>query len=486
MRTDTDIETSDFCARSVAPKASHLTAFLGLCLVMALSAMDQTIVAPALPTIGRELGDFANSPWIVTTYLISSMVVTPLYGKLADIHGGRIMLLVSISVFIVGSLFCALAPSMPVLILARALQGLGGGGLFSLAQTIIADLVSPLERGPYQVYFAAVFVGSGIAGPILGGLLAQHLHWSLIFWINLPLGLLALAIVDSTLRHLPVRSHPHRLDYFGAALLVAAASSMAFALGDKTAQLQTVLGLLTLSTLFWAMFVWRLGQVEEPFIPLSVLRNATARNATLCGSFALAAFMGLNVLMPVYFERVVGLSADRSGLALIPLMIGTVAGATLSGRLMGHLQHYKAPALAGVGLAFGASLLLASLAHRLPLVPLDLLLSFVSVGVGAILPVSTVCVQNAVETRHLGSATAVMLFSRQISSALIVALLGSVVIGGGALVSEDAQQLTPHALENLMASFRGVFTATSICFALSLLFLLLVEEKPLRATPGAG
>jgi Na+/melibiose symporter-like transporter len=286
-------------------------------------------------------------------------------------------------------------------------------------------------------------------------------------------------------QRLPVRRHPHRLDYIGAALLVAASGSMAFALGDKSAEARTVLGLLTLSMLLWAMFVRRLGRADEPFIPLSVLRNATARNETLCGSFALGAFMGLNFLMPIYFERALGMPADRAGLALIPLMIGTVIGATLSGRMMGRLQQYKAPALVGVGLAFTASLLLTSRAGQLSLAPLDLLLCCISIGVGAILPVSTVCVQNAVETRHLGSATSEMLFVRQISSALVVALLGSVVMGGGALLSEPSQ-LAPHALDDLAASFRGVFAATSVCFALSLLFLLLVEEKPLRSTPGAG
>ena len=484
MKTNIDFESAPF-VRPEAPRASHRRVFVGLCLAMLLSALDQTIVAAALPTIGVELGDFADSPWIVTAYLVSSTIVTPLYGKLADIHGGRVMLLIGIAVFILGSLACAFAPSMLTLALARALQGMGGGGLISLAQTIIADLVSPRERGRYQVYFAAVFVSSSIAGPILGGFFAQHLHWSLIFWINVPLGLFALAIVDSALRRLPVRRHPHALDYLGAALLAAASGSMALAFGDKSAGAPRVLGLLTVSALLWALFIWRLRRAEEPFIPLSVLQNATARNAALCGCFGLGAFIGLCVVMPVYFEGVLGLSADRSGLALIPLMVGTVAGATLSGRLMGRLSHYKAPALVGMSLAFAASLLLAFRLEQFSLAPLNLLLSVVSVGVGAILPVSTVCVQNSVETRNLGSATAVMQFSRQIGSALIVALLGALVMGGGALAGEGAQ-FTPQALENLAASFREVFAATSGCLALALLFLCLIEEKPLRATPGAG
>ncbi len=467
-----------------AERTPHRRVFVGLCLAMLLSALDQTIVAAALPTIGVELGDFADSPWIVTAYLVASTIVTPLYGKLADIHGGRVMLLIGIAVFIVGSLACALAPSMLALALARALQGMGGGGLISLAQTIIADLVSPRERGRYQVYFAAVFVSSSIAGPMLGGLFAQHLHWSLIFWINLPLGLLAFAIVDSALKRLPVRRHPHQLDYLGAGLLAAASGSMAVALGYKSAGPAAILGLLAISALLWLLFAQRLRSAEEPFIPLSILQNATARNAALCGTFGLGSFIGLCVVMPVYFEGALGLAADRSGLALIPLMVGTVAGATVSGRWMGRLPHYKTPALVGLALAFAAALLLAFRLEGLALLPLNALLTVVSVGVGTMLPVSTVCVQNAVETRNLGSATAAMQFSRQIGSALIVALLGALVMGGGA--AADGAPLSPQALQNLAASFREAFAVIAGCLALSLLFLARMEEKPLRATPAAG
>ncbi|HTO79574.1 MAG TPA: MFS transporter, partial [Methylocystis sp.] len=423
-------------ADALPSKVEIRRAFVGLCLAMLLSALDQTIVAAALPTIGLELGDFADSPWIVTAYLVAATIVTPLYGKLADIHGGRIMLLIGVGIFVLGSIACALAPSMPALAFARALQGLGGGGLLSISQTIIADLVSPRERGRYQTYFAAVFVMSSIAGPLLGGFFASHLHWSLIFWINLPLGLLALAFVESSLRRLPVRRHPHELDYIGAALLAAASGLLALALGHRNAAARDAIGLTILSALFWALFAHRLRKADEPFIPLSVLANATARNASLCGAFGLGSFVGLSVVAPIYFEGAFALDADGVGVALIAPMIGVVIGATISGRLMPHLTHYKAPGLIGLALAAAASAFLTLGLKSLSLAALDALLTTISVGVGTTLPISTVSLQNAVERRNLGSATAVMQFSRQIGCALIVALLGALVMGAGAAALE--------------------------------------------------
>jgi EmrB/QacA subfamily drug resistance transporter len=468
-------------ANAPLAKAEMRRVMAGLCLAMLLSALDQTIVVTALPTIGLELGDFAASPWIVTSYLIASTIVTPLYGKLADIHGGRIMLLIGISIFIAGSLACALAPSMILLACARALQGLGGGGLISLAQTIVADLVTPLERGRYQTYFGAVFVTSSVGGPVLGGLFAHYLHWSLIFWINLPLGALAFLIVNAALRKLPTRRHPHRLDLLGAALLAAASGLLALSFGRHGGQGGSTFMLLAASGGFWALFAWRLRSAEEPFIPLSILQNAIARNASLCSAFGLGAFIGLSVVMPVYFEGALGLSADRSGVALIPMMVGTVVGATVSGRMMPHVSHYKFPAVTGLAFAMGAALYLCWRGETLSLLALDALLTLFSLGVGAMLPVCTVSVQNAVDLRHLGSATAVMQFVRQIGCALIVALLGALVTGTGP--NPGAGAAGPGALPNFGATFQLVFTVIALCAAMSLAFLVRMEEKPLRGRP---
>ena len=195
-------------------------------LAMFLGALDQTIVATALPTIGRRFSNLADLSWVVTAYLLTATAVTPLYGKLSDIHGRRAMMLIAIVVFVAGSLVCALAPSMSVLIIGRAVQGLGGGGLMALAQTIIADIVSPRERGRYQGYIGAVFATSSVGGPVLGGFLTQHLDWSLIFWINLPLGLAALGMTSNVLKRVPFHPRKHRLDVIGACLMMAAAVAL--------------------------------------------------------------------------------------------------------------------------------------------------------------------------------------------------------------------------------------------------------------------
>jgi MFS family permease len=208
------------------------TIIVGVMLAMFLAALDQTIVATALPTIGRELNNIVDLPWVVTSYLVAATAATPLYGKFSDIHGRRVTILVAIVTFMVGSLGCALAPSMFLLIVARAVQGLGGGGLISLAQTAIADVTSPRDRGRYQAYFASVFAASSLAGPILGGVIAEHLHWSVIFWINLPLGALAYGMTHHALKLLPRHERWHRLDVLGAVLITAAIVTLMLALSE--------------------------------------------------------------------------------------------------------------------------------------------------------------------------------------------------------------------------------------------------------------
>src|SRR3984957_692293 len=201
------IELAD--APSLAPKApltpgEVLTILMSLLLTMFLAALDQTIVATALPTIGRQFHDVSSLSWVITAYLLASTAVAPVFGTLSDIYGRRAMVIAALSLFIAGSVLCALAPNMPVLILARGLQGLGGGGIMPVVQTVISDVVSPRERGQYQAYFSGVWVAAGIGGPVLGGVFAEHLHWSMIFWINLPLGLASLTLLLPRLRKLPV------------------------------------------------------------------------------------------------------------------------------------------------------------------------------------------------------------------------------------------------------------------------------------------
>jgi EmrB/QacA subfamily drug resistance transporter len=466
------------------PHREILSIILGLLLAMLLAALDQTIVATAMPTIGEDLHDFEHLPWIVTSYLLASTAVTPLYGKLSDIHGRRPILLAAISTFIVGSVACALAPSMFVLIIARGLQGIGGGGLISLAQTIIADIVSPRERGRYQVYIASVFITSSLAGPVLGGFFAEHLHWSAIFWINVPLGLGALAMTYSKLKRLPRRQRPRRLDLIGAGCLIAASTTLLLTLtwgGVRFPWLSfEVVGLILVSAMFWAAFFLRTQMASEPLIPITVLQNQVVRTGTLSASLAMGTFIGLSIFMPIYFEGIAKLSASASGLALIPLMAGTVVGATISGRSMTHIAHYKRLPLIALIFSLAATAAMA-FAKNYSLIWIEVLLATISIGLGTVLPVTTVAIQNAVGMHELGTATASMNFFRQLGGAFIVAIFGTIVLNGAGISGADMA----HGIVEtpaLVSAFRSVFLAATAGVLGCLLFLLRMEEKPLLAS----
>jgi EmrB/QacA subfamily drug resistance transporter len=456
---------------------------------MLLAALDQTIVATALPTIGRELGDVEHMPWVVTTYLLAATTVTPLYGKFSDTHGRRITLLIGIVTFVLGSIACAAAPTMVVLILARLLQGLGGGGLISLAQTIIADVVAPKERGRYQVYIASVFVSASLLGPVLGGFFAEHLHWSVIFWINVPLGALAFWMSNAALKRLPRHDRRRHLDVAGALLLMGTTVTLLLALNWGGLRYPwaslPIIGLVMASLALAAALALRLRTAREPLIPLEVLRNPVVRTGTLAACFGMGTYIGLTIYVPVYFEAVLGLSAANSGLALIPLMVGTVIGATFSGRAMARVAHYKRLPTAGLIVAIAATAVLIATAGRLSLPWTEAVLAAISLGLGTLLPVATVSIQNAVASHQLGTATAVANFFRQLGGALIVAVFGAIVLSGAGAAGRSLsfESITVAAgAADLARAFRWVFAAALAGFALALLFLILMEEKPLRGS----
>jgi EmrB/QacA subfamily drug resistance transporter len=474
--------------RPVLAHAEIRSIVLGILLAMFLGALDQTIIATALPTIGRELSDVENLSWVVTAYLLTATAATPLYGKLSDIHGRRAMLLVAIAIFVASSVLCALAPNMTVLVIGRALQGLGGGGLLSLAQVIVGDIVLPLERGRYQGYISIVFAAASIGGPVIGGFFAEHLHWSLIFWINLPIGLLAFLMTNRVLKRLPRHERPHRLDVAGAGLMMAATVLFLLALtwgGTRFpwASVQ-ILVLLAGSTVLWALFVFRLITAREPFLPLTVLTNPVVGFGTASVAFVFGTMIGLTIFVPIYFEAVLGLSASASGLALIPLMSGTVIGSTASGQAMSRFTHYKRAPFAGLAAAFAALVVLAAAPDRLSVAAVCTALGVIGLGMGSLFPVTTVSVQNAVMPYQLGTATGAMNFFRQLAGAVIVAGLGAIVLGGagsGLTVAALAAQAGGAGLAGDLAHvFRWVFVAAAACLGLGLVLLGLMEERPLR------
>jgi len=457
---------------------------LGLMLSMFLSALDQTIVATALATIGRAYSDVESLAWIVTAYLLAATAVTPLYGKLSDIHGRRPVLLGGIAIFVAGSVACALAPSMPALIAARALQGIGGGGLIALSQTIVGDAVSPRERGRYQGYFGAVFAAASIAGPVLGGVFAEHLHWTMIFWINLPLGLLAFAITGRALKALPRHERKHDLDLLGAALMVTGTITLLLALnwgGTRYAwNSPHIVGLIGAALTLFALFVWRLTVAPEPFVPLSIMANRVVAHAIGCASLAYGTMIALSIYAPVYFETVLGLSASGAGLTLIPFMGGVVIGSTFGGRLMSKLTHYKRIGLVGLPLAALSLVPIALIPAQLNAMGVGALLLVTGCGLGTVLPITTVSVQNAVLPWQLGTVTGVINFMRALASALMVALYGAFLFGGAKGVTLETIAASGRAAVTLEGHFRWIFAAAALCLAVSWLFLLAMEERPLR------
>ena len=465
----------------------------GLALAMFLGALNQTIVATALPTIGRAFDDFENLSWVVIAYLLTSTVVAPLYGKLSDIYGRRGMMLVALGVFMAGSAACAAAPSMLMLILGRGLQGIGGGGIVPLTQSIIADAVPPRERGYYQAYTGSVWIVAGAAGPVLGGVIAEHLHWSVIFWLNVPLALAAAMLSNRQLKLVPVHERSHKIDLTGAALMMAAAIALLLALtwgGTRYPWLsQQIVGLIVVAAITSAAFIWWVLRAPEPFLPLAVLNNPVMRAGCLTTACTQGVSIGLTIFVPLYYEMVHGLSASDSGLALIPIVMMTTPGSYLSGRAMLYLDRYKWVPIVMLSIAAAAVALLV--VHPLmPVWAVALITGLVGIGTGSSYPTVTVSIQNAVAHRQIGVAMGAMNFFRALASAFVVAVMGAIMLAdlgaspqrGGAASSAFIATAANASLDDLGRAFSHIFAVAVIFLIIGIVALMIMEERPLRTT----
>src|SRR6266568_3346726 len=417
---------------------------VGVLLTMLLAALDQVMVATALPSIAVSLGEIENMSWVVTANLLCATAVTPLYGKLSDIHGRRTMMLIAIGIYAGGSLACALAPSMLMLILARALQGLGGGGLMPLVQTIIGDVASPRDRPRYQAYTSSTFIVSTVGGPILGGFIAEHLHWSWIFWFNLPLCGLAFLFTHNVLQRLPRHDRGHELDLLGAALMVGAAIALMLALtwggrlyGWASPQ---ILALFVASVTLWILFAWRVMTAKEPFIPLSVLRDGAMRVGTAAAFFAVGVVIALTIVLPLYGQLALGLSVSESAWTIIALQGAATLTSVVGGRLL-SVAALVPLAIAPTGFSPAAALGLIAL---------------VGLGLGPTFPFTVVVVQNAVALHQLGVATGTMNFFRALGSTFIVSAFGAIVLAG-APVTRGMSAGAVLAGTDAAEAFRWVF-----------------------------
>ena len=458
---------------------------VGVLLAMLLAALDQVMVATALPTIAASLGDIDNMSWVVTANLLSASAATPLYGKLSDIHGRRTMMLIAIGIYAGGSLACALAPSMLMLILGRALQGLGGGGLMPLVQTIIGDVASPRDRPRYQAYTSSTFIVATVGGPIVGGFIAENLHWSWIFWFNLPLCALASLFTYNALQRLPRHDRRHRLDVLGAVLMVGAAIALMLALtwgGRRYAWTSTqILGLLLASCVLWTLFAWRVMTAKEPFIPLSVLRDGAMRVGTAAGFFAIGLVIALTVVLPLYGQLALGLSVSESAWAIIALQGAATVTSVVGGRLLVRFTHYKRVPLASLVLSMAALVPLVIAPTGLSPAAAFGLIALVGLGLGPMFPFTVVVVQNAVALHQLGIATGTMNFFRALGTTFMVSGFGAIVLAGAPVirgVSAGAVLAGADAAE----AFRWVFAAAFICLAVALASMLALEERPWRGS----
>jgi MFS family permease len=473
-------------ARPVFEHRAALIIVFGTLLSLFLAALDQTIVATALPTIARTLGDAENMAWVVSAYLLAATAVTPLYGKLSDIHGRRTMMLIGIGIYAAGSLISALAPNMLMLIAGRAVQGLGGGGLMSLTQTIVGDVAPPRERPRFAAYTSSVFLFSTVGGPVVGGLVTEYMHWSLIFWLNLPLCAVAFVLSFVVLRRLPRHDQPHSLDIAGAVLMVGAALAIMLALtwgGRRYAWgSPQIVALLAGSAVLWALFAWRMSRAAEPFIPLSVLRDNVVLYGTGAAFFAVGVMIALTIFVPFYMQLAFGLSIVGSGLAVIALQGAATLTSIGGGRLIARLVHYRRVPALGLVVAIVSLVPLVVSPAGLPAWAVITLIALIGFGMGPMFPFTIVVIQNAVALGHLGIATGVMNFFRNLGGTFIVALFGALVLAGMAPGTPLRGAAGPLAVGDPEGAFRLAFAASTICLVVAFCCVLAIEERPMRGT----
>jgi EmrB/QacA subfamily drug resistance transporter len=486
--------------------------FAGLMLALTLASLDQNIVSTALPRIVSDLGGLAHLSWVVTSFMVASTTSTPLYGKLSDMYGRKPLFFAAILIFLAGSIFCGLAQTMFQLIVFRAIQGLGAGGLMTLAQTTVGDLIAPRDRGRYQGLFGAVFAACSVAGPLLGGLITDALSWRWIFYVNLPVGAAALFLIAIGLRH-PCRSVQHRVDYTGAVLLTLGTICLLLFLswgGSTYPWLSPVMiALVIFAALFFGLLIRQERCVPEPILPLRLFANRVFVVAvSVIGLNAMALFGSL-VFLPLFFQLVLGASPSRAGLMMAPMMGGVIVASVTGGRLVAATGRYKIFPILGLATstcAFSTLALATSKSLGLPVI--ESALVALGCGLGLVMPNLTVAIQNSVERADLGVATSVSAFIRSLGGALGVALAGAVVTTrlhsllplswtqststGTSLLELGVQQISRIPVEQhdvLVYAYRHAIAATFLsgagAAALAFGLVLLLPERPLRSTETA-
>jgi EmrB/QacA subfamily drug resistance transporter len=484
------------------------TVFAALMLGMFLAALDQTIVSTALPTIVGDLGGLNHLSWVVTSYLLASTVSTPLYGKLGDMVGRKPVFLAAIVIFLAGSMLAGLSQSMGQLISFRALQGIGAGGLMVGAQAIIGDIVPPRERGRYMGLIGSVFAVASVAGPLLGGFLVDNLSWRWVFYVNMPVGALAILIVLTRL-HLHTPTIRHRLDLLGAGLLSSGVAALVmlttwggsqYAWGSAPIIVLGIAGVLLL-----AIFVWWEGRAAEPLLPLALFRSSVFSVSNAMGFTIGMAMFGAIVFIPLFLQLVYGVSPTSSGLRLLPLMAGLLIAAIASGRAISRIGRYKVFPISGTAILVVGMYLLSRLGVGTPPWVASVYMVVVGVGIGLVMQVLVLVVQNDVAPQQIGVATSTATFFRSVGGSFGVAIFGTIFatrlggqlaklphsvtarLGSGVhLNPEQARHLPPAVHADFLQAFahalHGVFLWGMALAAVPFVLSWLLREVPLRTT----
>ncbi|WP_328326081.1 MULTISPECIES: MDR family MFS transporter [unclassified Streptomyces] len=411
------------------PQRSVLVAIGALLLGMLLAALDQTIVSTALPTIVSDLGGMEHLSWVVTAYMLASTAATPLWGKLGDQYGRKKLFQTAIVIFLIGSALCGIAQNMPQLIGFRALQGLGGGGLMVLSMAIVGDIVPPRERGKYQGLFGAVFGATSVLGPLLGGLFTEHLTWRWVFYINLPIGVIALCVIAAVL-HIPVRSTKHTIDYLGTFLIASVATCLVLvaSLGGSTwswASAQ-VIGLSVLAVVLLVAFVYVERGAAEPVLPLKLFRIRTFVLCSVISFIVGFSMFGAMTYLPTFLQVVQGVSPTMSGVHMLPMVFGLLLSSTASGQIVSRTGRWKVFPVAGTGITAIGLALLHRLTEHSSTWSMSSSFFVFGLGLGLVMQVLVLVVQNAVSYQDLGVATSGATFFRSIGASFGVAIFGTI------------------------------------------------------------
>ncbi|MEU0369138.1 MFS transporter [Streptomyces sp. NPDC006283] len=406
-----------------------LVAIGALLLGMLLAALDQTIVATALPTIVSELGGMDHLSWVVTAYLLASTAATPLWGKLGDQYGRKKLFQTAIVIFLIGSALCGIAQDMPQLIAFRAVQGLGGGGLMVLSMAIVGDLVPPRERGKYQGLFGAVFGATSVLGPLLGGFFTEHLDWRWVFYINLPIGVVALLVVAAVL-HIPVRRTPHTIDYLGTFLIASVATCLVLvaSLGGTTWAWSSaqIIGLVVLGVVLLVAFVAVERKAAEPVLPLKLFRIRTFTLVAVISFVIGFAMFGAMTYLPTFLQVVHDISPTLSGVHMLPMVLGLLITSTVSGQIVSRTGRWKVFPITGTAITALGLVLLHQLKESSSTWQMSVVFFVFGAGLGLVMQVLVLVVQNAVGYEDLGVATSGATFFRSIGASFGVAVFGTI------------------------------------------------------------